>query len=147
MPPLELISGIGGVVLGGILKLWGMKMQNEHERNVHTLQALGAAASITKEAREYGSKDKDFSFARRTVVLLSVFSIIVVPLVAPLFFPDIPVNHGWTEWQGGFWFFTEGKDVMKWHQVTGIVITPMHTNLMAGIVGLLFGSDITGKRK
>ena len=109
MPPLELISGIGGVVLGGILKLWGMKMQNEHERNVHTLQALGAAASITKEAREYGSKDKDFSFARRTVVLLSVFSIIVVPLVAPLFFPDIPVNHGWTEWQGGFWFFSRAK--------------------------------------
>ena len=25
---------------------------------------------------------------------------------------------------------------MKWHQVTGIVITPMHTNIMAGIVGL-----------
>jgi hypothetical protein len=87
-------------------------------------------------------KGKGFSFTRRTIAILSVISIVVLPIIASMAFPDFALSYGWVENKGGFWFFTEGKDIMKYTTLAGMTILPFHTHLLAAIVAMYFGKDV-----
>ena len=144
MLSLEPFIMLGSAVFGGVLKLIGMKIAAESDRNRQQLDLIAAQAGMQKEARDVGNGNKPFEFTRRTVTLLVTASVVVLPLLAQMIF-NIPVTYGWTEWKEGFWPFTDGKDMLKWHTVQGFVITPMHTQLMAAIAGLYFGAMTVGK--
>jgi hypothetical protein len=64
---------------------------------------------LVQSAREYGLRDTHFAWTRRIIALSAIFSIIVLPKVAPLVYPDTPwiVTVGYLEMQGGFltWLF------------------------------------------
>jgi len=148
MIPFELISFLGSAVIGGIMKIASMKSKAKAQTELATLQALNAKAKITKEAREYANEG--FQITRRIIALAATFSIIVLPILAsviyPFWFPfeidgGIPITFGYTEAIGGFWPFTEPKDITKWTTVqSGILITPFHTHLMSAITGMYFGT-------
>ncbi len=141
--PVEILTMLGGVLTGGILKLWGMSLRAKAEQQKALIQRATLKGKLVKEAREYKG-DKNFSFTKRTIALSAIFAIIVFPLtIAPFF--GLNVTHGWTEWESGFLFFTDGKDVMIWKEATGLVITPLHTHLVAAISGLYFGGSISEK--
>lgn len=144
MFPLETVTMLGSAVLGGIMKLWGMSRQAQHEKDLATLNAFKAESKVFKEAREYNNKG--FVFTRRIIALLAVSAIIVWPLLVPVFWPYITVTHGWTEFHPGFLFLPD-KEVMDWHTVQGLVITPMHTHTIMSIMGLYFGGSIVGHRR
>lgn len=143
----ELVTLIGSTLVGGVLKIWGMSNQAKQEREMATLQAMNTKAKIIKDAREF--KNESFQWTRNIIAIMSIGSIVVLPiaaaLIGQLIGTDVSITHGWTEWKGGFWFFTEGKEVMKWHTVTGPTITPMHTQLVSAIAGLFLGGILTGR--
>ena len=89
------------------------------------------------------NKDKGFSFTRRLIALISVISIVAIPILASVYMPDFHLSYGWTEAKGGFWFFSDAKEVMKYTDLDGMVILPFHTHLLAAITGLYFGKDVT----
>jgi len=39
-------------------------------------------------------------------------------------------------------FFIPEKEVMKWIELEGLVITPLDTNLVGAIVGMYFGGSL-----
>jgi hypothetical protein len=76
--------------------------------------------------------------------LTAIFSIVVWPKIAPVFF-DVPIALTWTEFSRGFWFLIEKKEIIMDREFTGIVITTLDTHLMSAIVGLYFGGSLVKK--
>lgn len=138
--PLELITLLGSGLLGGMMTLWGMKLKAEQARSEMMIAGLAAEAKVVQEARTYNNKD--YQFTRRAIALMAVASIIVLPKIAALLFPYVPILVGYTEFNPGFWFFTDGYEAIKWHQAAGFVITPLDTHLVSAITGLYFGSSV-----
>lgn len=137
--PIEPFTMLGSALLGGVMKLWSMKLDEARARNEIILSKFSKQAEATKEARKVSTPRREFT--RQVIVVGSVCAIIVVPLLAPLWNPDLHVTFGWTEWRPGF-LFIEGKEVLKFHEVKGFAITPMHTQLMSAIVGFFLGDRI-----
>jgi len=141
--PLEIITMLGSTILAGGMKMWSMSMQAKASQQKALIERAVIRGKAVKEAR--AEKSEGFVFTRRVIALSVIAAVIVFPLVvAPIM--DLQVTHGWTEWQSGFLFFTDGKDVMVWKEATGLVITPLHTHLVAAISGLYFGGSIVGHR-
>ena len=74
----------------------------------------------------------------------AIFAIVVLPKVVAVFYPEISVTVGYTEFRPGFMFFSE-KEVLKWRALQGLVITPLDTNLVGAIVGMYFGGSLVKK--
>ena len=94
------------------------------------------------KARKY--ENKGFQWTRRIIALTAVFMIIAYPKLVPVFF-DTNVVLTWTEFEPGFWFLIDKKEVVMDKIFTGVVITPLDTHLMSAIVGLYFGGSLVQK--
>ena len=111
------------------------------------IAALTEESKIIASAREHGVKRCNILHGPgRIIALAAVFSIIVLPKIVPLIYPEHPwmVTVGYAELQGGFmnWMFGPDK-AMMWKSFQGFVITPLDTNLVAAITGLYFGAGFT----
>lgn len=140
MFPLELITMLGSGLMSGMMTIWGMKLKAERLRNEFMLKNMNARAGHIKEAREY--KNPDFQFTRRVIAFAIVGSIVVLPKLAALFMPESAVTVGYTEFNPGFWFFTDGSEVVKWVTAKGMTLTPLDTHVMSSVVGMYFGASI-----
>lgn len=140
--PLELITMLGSGLLSGVMTLWGMKLKAEAQRQDYMLKAMRQTKSMVDDARKFNTKEA--SFTRRVIAISAVMAIIVLPKIAALF-SNVPVLVGYTEFDPGFWFFTEGREIIKWQPAAGFVITPLDTHLVSAICGLYFGSSIVRK--
>jgi hypothetical protein len=143
MIPMELMSMLGSTVLGGVMSIMAQKAQATAEKEKMLMQRAEFAGKQTDKAREV--KDPHTMHTRRWIALMCVFSIIVVPITAPIFV-DIPVYMGYTETVSqGFWIFSSDYDVTKWKPMTGIVIGPLQSHTIFSIIGLYFGGSLTRK--
>ena len=129
--PVELITMLGSSVLGGVMSIWGQMMA-----------MMSKEADVIDKARRY--ENPHFAWTRRLIALSAIGAIIVWPKVIAVFYPDIAVTVGWTEFRPGFLFF-DGKEIFQWKQMTGMVITPLDTHLVSAIVGLYFGGSLVKK--
>ena len=98
-----------------------------------------------KQSLDHGLKDKGFAWTRRIIALISVFAIVVLPKMVAVFYPDVDVTVGYTNWRPGFWFFKEGREVFEWITFQGVVITQLDTNLVSAIIGMYFGGSLVKK--
>lgn len=137
--PMELFTMLGSGLLSGVMTLWSQSMKSRQQQHEQMIEALKVQGGLVKEARKYNNAG--FQWTRRIVTLLAVSAIIVLPKVVAVFWPDIGVTVGYSEWDPGFLFF-EGSNKVTWHVAHGLVITPLDTQLMSAIVGLYFGSSI-----
>ena len=138
--PLELITLLGSGLLSGLMTLWGQSQKTKQDAFNRAIEGLSAQSRATDMARRY--ENKGFQITRRIIALSAVGAIIVWPKVIAVFWPEIPVTIGYTEWNPGFLFFTEGKELVKWQALKGLVITPLDTHLLSAIVGLYFGASM-----
>ena len=101
-------------------------------------------ADQVNAARDAGKTDKHFAWTRRIIALSAVFSIIVLPKLVAVWYPDVSVIVGYTEVQGGFlnWLFGPAE-ATQWKYANGFVITPLVTHIVSAIVGLYFGAGFT----
>ena len=79
------------------------------------------------------------------LAVIGFFSIVLLPKLVCLFAPDVAVTYACLDLSKGFLFFTNDATKMFFKSVKGLLITPIDTNLIAGIAGLYFGS-VTGRR-
>ena len=142
--PLELFTTLGSTILGGILKIWGMKNETQRLQMGLLLQNRESEQKGFKAAREY--RNSRFEITRQIIALASIFAIIVLPKLAAIFWPDIPITVGWSEFHPGFLFISD-KSVIVWKSIQGgFVLTPLDTNLVSAIVGLYLGASTVGSR-
>lgn len=99
----------------------------------------GVQIKSFKDAREY--ENTGFAWTRRIIALTAVFAIVLLPKLIAVFYPEIAISIGYTQWKPG-WFFLPEKEVMKWIELEGLVITPLDTNLVGAIVGMYFGGSL-----
>lgn len=144
MIPMELITFLGSTLLGGALKMWGAKQQAEADKHSRMMDALTAVHGQYTEIRN--NTQPQFTWTRRFIAVSAVLSIVVLPKVAAVLLPGLPVTIGWTEWVPGFWPFTSGQNHLVWHVAQGLTITPLDTHLVSSIAGLYFGGSLTGHR-
>lgn len=143
--PLELVTMLGSSLLGGVMTIWSQNMKSKQEAFQRAIDGLAAQSKATDEARRY--ENKGFQLTRRVIALSAIGAVIVWPKVVPVFWPDLPVVVGWTEWNPGFLFLTEGEEATVWKALKGLVITPLDTHLVSAITGLYFGASMVKNAK
>ena len=141
----EIVVLLVSTVLGAAIKLWGKAQEDKREDKRMTLQLIDRQAQIAKEAREY--ENKGFQVTRRIIALTITFFVVAFPMLITIYDPIMPITVGYTEFRPGF-LFIQGKEVMVWKEITGggILLTPMHTQLMAAVTGLYFGASTVSRR-
>jgi hypothetical protein len=138
--PLELITMLGSGLLSGVMTLWGQSAKAKQDAFQRAIDGLSAQSEATDLARRY--ENKGFQVTRRIIALAAVFAVIVWPKIVVVFWPEIPVTVGYTEWNPGFLFLTEGTETTTWQSLSGLVLTPLDTHLLGAIVGLYFGASM-----
>ena len=143
MFPFEIITMLGSTLLSSVLSLWSQKMKAKQDeqkmlitRGEFQLKAVDAARNV---------QDKGFQWTRRIIALTSVFAIVVLPKIVAVFYPSVDVTVGYTLFQPGFLFFTDGREVFQWVTFQGLVITQLDTNLVSAIIGMYFGGSLVKK--
>ncbi len=122
--------------------MWSQSIKAKQAQQKMLMERAKFQAETVKEAREY--ENVGFQWTRRIIALTAIFSIVVLPKVVAIFYPDISVTVGYTEFRPGFFFIPE-KEVMEWKALKGLVITPLDTNLVGAIVGMYFGGSLVKK--
>jgi len=142
--PLELITMLFSTILGGVMSIWGQSNKAKADQNKMLLANANFKANQVNAARNAGKTDSHFAWTRRLIALSAVGSIIVLPKVVAVWYPDVSVIVGYTEVQGGFmnWLFGP-EDAIQWKSARGFVITPLDTHIVSAIVGLYFGAGFT----
>ena len=142
--PLELITMLFSTILGGVMSIWGQSIKAREANNKMLMERANFRKKAVAEARNAGKDDKHFAWTRRLIALSAVFSIIVLPKLVAVWYPDVSVYVGYTEATGGFfnWLFGP-EEAIQWKMAQGFVITPLDTHIVSAIVGLYFGAGFT----
>ena len=144
--PFEIITMLASTVLGGVMSIWAesRKAKAENEKLLITRGEFDMKAR--KQSLDHGLKDKGFAWTRRIIALTSVFAIVLLPKLVAVYYPNVDVTVGYTNWQPGFLFFVEGREVFEWVTFQGLVITQLDTNLVSAIIGMYFGGSLAKGR-
>lgn len=137
--PFEIITFLGSTVLSGVMSLMAKSSEAKRIQNEMMLKHKEQDQEGWKAAREY--QNEKFSFTRRTIALASIFAIIVLPKLVPIFSPETMVVVGYHQWNPGFLFFS-GHEEILWRSASGLVITPLDTHMVAAITGMYFGNKV-----
>ena len=140
--PFEIITMLGSTLLGGLMSLWSQSIKAKQAQQAMLMERAKFQQKAVQSAREYDNAG--FQWTRRIIALTAIFAIVVLPKVVAVFYPEISVTVGYTEFRPGFMFFSE-KEVLKWRALQGLVITPLDTNLVGAIVGMYFGGSLVKK--
>ena len=141
--PFEIITMLGSTLLSGLLSLWSQRMKAKQEEQKMLIARTEVQNSAISDARN--SDNKGFQFTRRIIALTAIFSIVLLPKLVPLFYPEVLVTVGYTNWKPGFLFFTDGQEIFEWVSFNGLVITQLDTNLVSAIIGMYFGGSLVKK--
>ena len=103
--PFEIITMLGSTILGGVMSVWAesRKAKAEHQKLLITRGEFEIKAR--KQSLDHGLKDKGFAWTRRIIALTSIFAIVLLPKLVAVYYPDVDVTVGYTNWNPGFWFF------------------------------------------
>jgi len=141
--PFEIITMLGSTLLSSVLSIWSQSRKAKEEQQKLLITRGEFEMKAIKAARDV--KDKGFAWTRRIIALISVFAIVVLPKMVAVFYPDVDVTVGYTNWNPGFWFFKEGREIFEWITFQGLVITQLDTNLVSAIIGMYFGGSLVKK--
>ena len=141
--PFEIITMLGSTVLGGVMSVWAESRKAKQDQQKLLITRGEFEMKARKAARDV--KDKGFQWTRRIIALTSVFAIVVLPKLVAVFYPTVDVTVGYTVFNPGFLFFTDGREVFEWVTFQGLVITQLDTNLVSAIIGMYFGGSLVNK--
>ena len=140
--PVEMLTMLGSSLLGGMMTIWGQKAKERANQQKMLLARGKFQMDESNKAREFDNKG--FQWTRRIIALTAVFFIIAFPKLVPVF-TDVNVVLTWTEFEPGFWFLIDKKEVVMDKVFNGVIITPLDTHLMSAIIGLYFGGSLVKK--
>lgn len=137
------MSMLGSTVLGGVMSIVAQRGQAEQEKQKMLMQRAGFAAKQTDKARDV--KDAHTKHTRRWIALMCVFSIIVVPIMAPIFTDVNVIYQIVSEVDSGWWIFGSSYETSVWKEGNSIFITSLQSHTIFSIIGLYFGGSLTRK--
>ena len=114
---------LGSTVLGGVMSVWAESRKAKQEQQKLLITRGEFEMKAIKAARNV--KDKGFQWTRRIIALSSVFAIVILPKLVAVYYPDVDVTVGYTNFQPGFLFLTEGREIFEWITFQGLVITQL----------------------
>ena len=131
---------LGSTLLSSVLSIWAQSRKAKDDQQKLLITRGEFEMKAIKAARNV--KDKGFAWTRRIIALVSVFAIVVLPKLVAVFYPDVDVTVGYTNWRPGFWFLVEARERFEWITFQGLVITQLDTNLVSAIIGMYFGGSL-----
>jgi len=140
--PFEIITMLASTVLGGLMSVWAESRKAKAEQQKLLITRGEFEMKAREQSLEHGLKDKGFAWTRRIIALTSVFAIVLLPKLVAVYYPDVSVTVGYTNWNPGFWFLKEGREIFEWITFKGLVITQLDTNLVSAIIGMYFGGSL-----
>jgi len=140
--PFEIVTMLASTVLGGVMSIWAESRKAKAEAQKLLITRGEFDMKAKKQSLDHGLKDKGFAWTRRIIALTSVFAIVLLPKLVAVYYPDVAVTVGYTNWNPGFMFFREGREVFEWITFQGLVITQLDTNLVSAIIGMYFGGSL-----
>ena len=143
MFPFEIITMLGSTLISSLLSLWSQRMKAKQDEQKMILQRTEMRMEAVDAARNV--ENVGFQWTRRIIALSSIFAIIILPKLVAVYYPDVDVTVGYTVFNPGFLFFTEGREVFEWITFKGLVITQLDTNLVSAIIGMYFGGSLVKK--
>jgi hypothetical protein len=127
-------------LLSGLLKVWSASRKAKEEQQKLLITRGKFQLQAIESARNYDNKG--FQWTRRIIALVSIFAIVLLPKLVAIYYPDVDVTVGYTNWRPGFMFFREGREIFEWVTFQGLVITQLDTNLVAAVIGMYFGGSL-----
>jgi len=103
--PFEIITMLASTVLGGVMSVWAESRKAKAESQKLLITRGEFNLKSAKQARDHGLKDKGFAWTRRIIALTSVFAIVLLPKLVAVYYPEVSVTVGYTNWNPGFLFF------------------------------------------
>ena len=140
--PFEIITMLGSTLLSSLLSIWSQSRKAKAEEQKLLITRGEFEMKVRKQSLNHGLKDKGFAWTRRIIALTAIFAIVLLPKLVAVFYPDVDVTVGYTNWRPGFMFFREGREVFEWITFQGLVITQLDTNLVSAIIGMYFGGSL-----
>ena len=87
--PFELITMLGSTLISGVMSMISQNLKAKQAQQKMLLARGEFQVEAFKAAREYGNEG--FQWTRRIIAILAVLSIVVLPKVAVIFFPDLAI--------------------------------------------------------
>ena len=143
--PFEIITMLGSTLLSSLLSIWSQSRKAKAEEQKLLITRGEFEIKARQQSLSHGLKDKGFAWTRRIIALTAIFAIVLLPKLVAVFYPDVDVTVGYTNWRPGFMFFREGREVIEWITFQGLVITHLDTNLVSAIIGMYFGGSLVKK--
>ena len=140
--PFEIITMLGSTLLSSLLSIWSQSRKAKAEEQKLLITRGEFEIKARQQSLSHGLKDKGFAWTRRIIALTAIFAIVLLPKLVAVFYPMVDVTVGYKNWQPGFWFFKEGREVFEWVTFQGLVITQLDTNLVSAIIGMYFGGSL-----
>ena len=137
----ELANLLGSSLLGGMLQIIASRGKAEQEKFKMMMDKSKFVAEQQDKSRS--NTNSFFMMTRRVIALVCVFSIVFLPMFAPILI-DVPI-YVQTEVVTGsdyFLFSTETTDTV-WKEVDGIPLLGWHKDVIISIIGLYMGSSIS----
>ena len=136
----EMVNLLGSASLGAVMQIMGAKANAQAEM----MKQLTTNHKLEEESRDKvrNNTNSFFMMTRRIIVLSCIFSIIIVPVLAPLF-TDTPIYIQTEVTTGSDWLiFDTTNTSYVWKEVQGIAILDWHKNIILSIVSMYVGSSI-----
>lgn len=134
---------LGSTLLSSVLSIWAQSRKAKDDQQKLLITRGEFEIKAIKAARNV--KDKGFAWTRRIIALVSVFAIVLLPKMVAVYYPEVDVTVGYTNWRPGFWFLVEARERFEWITFQGLVITQLDTNLVSAIIGMYFGGSLVRK--
>jgi hypothetical protein len=142
--PTELISLIGGSVVGFIFRYMAEKRQAEQENFKRLLESNKQLTSNQDKAAKRVPIDAGKA-VRQIIVLAILFGTIIAPFVLPFFGIPTVVEVMETHPEILFGLIPETKEI-TFQSVSGYLFTQENRQILLSIVGFYFGSATAGNR-
>ena len=143
MFPFEIITMLGSTLISSLLSLWSQRIKAKQDEQKMLLQRAEFQQQAVDAARNVDNVG--FQWTRRIIALSSIFAIVILPKLVAVYYPSVDVTVGYTLFQPGFLFFSDGREVFEWITFQGLVITQLDTNLVSAIIGMYFGGSLVKK--
>lgn len=139
MLPTEILTFAISSLLSAWLRMRSRKNELEHQKFNSLLnrpvETRATELSVQKTPAVGGL------WVRRLMVSTVLFTVFLAPFFVATLWPDVPVYYAYTEmrgrWLGGI--FGPPIESLRYVEIRGFVILPVHTQMASAICGYYFG--------
>ena len=139
MIPTEVLTFASTTGLGAALKLISKKMEIEKQRFEFAMKKEEVKEVSRQSARAFTPTGGPI--IRRAIVFTMLFTVFIAPVILAFF--NLPVVYAYSEEPGKFLFGLFGGggiEKMKFVEMQGMVILPVHVHIASAISGFYFGT-------